>query len=252
QQVPADVPGKGGDVIHVFGFNTWTGKALRAGVIPVPPPSGSPTPQNFPPTNTKKLSWPRDLAVTKDGKTLLAALNLADRAAIVDTKTKHVRYVKVGSYPYGAAITRDGRGLVSNEADGTVSVIDLGAGTRVKDIQVGAHLMHPEGIVADRRADRAYVAIAGEDRVAVIDTKTMTLWRQLNLRREPGIGTEPTQVSVDPYGCYLTSADSGEDALALFALRRPCTITKRRVGGHSEITVRGRQLPSPQYLGRIP
>ena len=39
-----------------------------------------------------------------------------------------------------------------------------------------------EGIVADRRADRAYVAVPGEDRVAVIDTKTMTLWRQLNLR----------------------------------------------------------------------
>ena len=97
EQVPANVPGKEGDVIHVFGFNTWTGRAYRHAVIPVPPPSGSPTPQNFPPTNTKKLSWPRDLAVTKDGKTLLAALNLADRAAIVDTHTHAVRYVQTGS-----------------------------------------------------------------------------------------------------------------------------------------------------------
>src|SRR5438105_2664755 len=268
QQSPPGTPGKQGDVIHVFHYDGNTGIAKRAGIIPVPPPAGAPLPQalpqqgdfpvgppipqNFPPTNTQPEPWPRDLAVSKDGKTLLAALNLADRAAIIATKTKQVRYVKVGSYPYGAAITRDGRGLISNESDGTVSVIDLKAGTKVKDIAVGAHLTHPEGIVADRRADRAYVAVAGEDRVAVIDTKTMTLWRQLNLRREPGIGTEPTQVSVDPYGCYLTSADSGEDAVALFALRRPCTITKRTVGGHSKITVKGTQLPSPDYLGRIP
>ena len=268
QQSPPGTPGKQGDVIHVFHYDGNTGIAKRAGIIPVPPPAGAPLPQalpqqgdfpvgppipqNFPPTNTQPESWPRDLAVSKDGKTLLAALNLADRAAIIDTKTKQVRYVKVGSYPYGAAITRDGRGLISNESDGTVSVIDLKAGTKVKDIAVGAHLTHPEGIVADRRADRAYVAVAGEDRVAVIDTKTMTLWRQLNLRREPGTGTEPTQVSVDPYGCFLTSADSGEDAVALFALRRPCTITKRTVGGHSKITVKGTQLPSPDYLGRIP
>src|SRR5438067_4550806 len=268
QQSPPGTPGKQGDVIHVFQYNGHTGLAKRAGIIPVPPPAGTalpqalpqqgdfpvgpPIPQNFPPTNTQPESWPRDLAVSDDGKTLLAALNLADRAAVIDTKTKQVRYVKVGSYPYGAAITRDGRGLISNESDGTVSVIDLKTATKVKDIPVSAHLTHPEGIAADRHADRAYVAIAGEDRVAVIDTKTMTLWRQLNLRRQPGIGTEPTQVSVDPYGCYLTSADSGEDAVAQFALRRPCRITKRTVCGHSKVTVKGTQLPSPQLLGRVP
>ena len=90
QQVGANVPGREGDVIHVFHYNAWTGRAFRSSVIPVPPPSGSPTPQNFPPTNTKKLSWPRDLALTGDGKTLLAALNLADRAAIIDTRTHAV------------------------------------------------------------------------------------------------------------------------------------------------------------------
>ena len=63
------------------------------------------------------MSWPRDLAVSPDGKTLLAALNLADHAAVIDTASRQVRYVKTGSYPYGAAITRDGKhGLVSNEA----------------------------------------------------------------------------------------------------------------------------------------
>jgi DNA-binding beta-propeller fold protein YncE len=251
QQSPKGTPGKQGDVIHVFKYDRTTGRATRAGVIPIPPPSSAPTPQNFPPTNVgQKLSWPRDLAITRDGSTLLAALNLGDAAAIVNTKTKAVRYVQTGSYPYGAAITRDGRGLVSNEADGTVSVINLKAGSKVKDIKVGAHLSHPESIVADPTADRAFVAVAGEDRVGVIDTKSLALRRQLELGRRAGRGTEPTHVAIDPYGCYLTSADSGEDAVALYKLRSPCRIKKHKDG--RTITVSGRKVPVPLLLGRVP
>src|ERR671928_200966 len=52
--------------------------------------------------------------------------NHPGRAALIDTRTKQVTYVQVGAYPYGAGITRDGKNaLISNEADGTVSVIDL-------------------------------------------------------------------------------------------------------------------------------
>jgi DNA-binding beta-propeller fold protein YncE len=70
-----------------------------------------------------------------------------------------MRNVKGGSYPYGAAILRDNRtGLVSNEATGSVSVIDLRTATKVKDIQVGPKLSHPEAIALDPHGDRAYVA----------------------------------------------------------------------------------------------
>ena len=63
--------------------------------------------------------------------------------------------MKTGRYPYGAAITRDGKlGLVSNETDGTVSVIDLASGDEVKDITVGPHLSHPEGIAIDPKRPR--------------------------------------------------------------------------------------------------
>ena len=138
QKVAASVPGKKGDTVHVFHYSATSGKASRAGTIDVPPPSGVPLPQatplaipgtssppqNFPPTSTSPQSWPRDLAVS--GRNLLVALNLADRAAVIDIPTKRVRYVETGHYPYGAAILPDGkRGLVSNETDGTVSVIDL-------------------------------------------------------------------------------------------------------------------------------
>src|SRR5204863_534940 len=68
-------------------------------------------------------------AVSRDGRYLLAALNQADQAAIVDLRTGDARAVDVGAYPYGAAIGPDSTtGYVTNEYDGTVSVLDLASG----------------------------------------------------------------------------------------------------------------------------
>src|SRR3954452_9311664 len=138
QQVPGSIPGRQGDLIAAFKLDPTSGKAQRNGVIPVPAPSNAPPVQTFPPGSATQ-SWPRDLAVSPDGKTLLAPLNLADSAAIVDLKTRTVRYVTVGHYPYGASITSDGHyGLVTSETQGTVCAIDLASGQVTKTIQVGA------------------------------------------------------------------------------------------------------------------
>lgn len=224
-EVPENVPGKDGDVIHVLSLNRESGKARRDGVIEVPPPEGTLPPQNFPPTNTRPLSWPRDLAISPDGNTLLAALNLAHQAAIVDTGSRQVRYVATGRYPYGAAITPDGKlGLVSNEADGTVSVLDLASASEVREITVGPHLSHPEGIAVDPRRPLAYVAVTHQDLIAVIDTEALEVKRTLSVERPQGIGTAPVHVSVTEDGCRLISSNSGEDAVAVFALsaKRGC------------------------------
>jgi DNA-binding beta-propeller fold protein YncE len=246
ESAPPGTPGAGGDVIHVFTYSKTTGKAKRAGLIPVPPPQGTGgpqvipggagvgSPQSFPPTGTSPISWPRDLAVSRDGSTLLAALNLADRAAIVNLKTKAVRYVLLGRFPYGAAITRNGQGLVSNEADGTVSVINLASGQKTKDITVGAHLSHPEGIAIDPKANRAYVAVAAEDKVAVIDTTKMVVTRKLSVERSQGNGTQPIALTVTADGCRLLVADSGEDAIAVFALKSGCDTKPLSIGKPSK------------------
>ncbi|MFL5912274.1 MAG: alkaline phosphatase family protein [Gaiellaceae bacterium] len=225
EQSPASTPGKAGDVIHVFRYDGSTGQATRDGTIGVPGgfPVGPTIPQNFPPTNTKPISWPRDIAVSSDGSRLLVALNLADRAAVIDTKSRKADYVKVGSFPYGAAVTPDGkRGFVSNEADGTVSVIDMDAKSKIKDVQVGTHLSHPEGMAMDPSGRRLYVAVAHQDLIAVVDTSSLKVERTLSVERPQGIGTEPTALSVTQDGCRLMAADSGEDAVAVFSLRTGC------------------------------
>jgi phosphoesterase family protein len=244
ERPPPGIPGQQGDVIQIVRYSGKTGKARYAGVIPVPPPASAPPYQEFPPNTTQRESWPQDLAISPNGRTLLAALNLADAAAVIDTRTRAVRYVAVDHYPYGAAIDRAGHGFVTSETQGTVTEIDLAGAKVIRDIQVGAHLSHNEGMAMDPRLPRAYVAITAEDQVGVIDTTTGTVERTLSVARSRGNGTEPVRVRVTPDGCYLLSADAGEDALAVFALPNAHGRTCR--GG-------ARRRPRPwQLVGRIP
>jgi DNA-binding beta-propeller fold protein YncE len=242
QKSPAGAPGVKGDVIHVFRYDDG-GHASVDHLIAVPPPASASAPQNFPPTNTAKVSWPDRLAISPDGKTLLVPLNLADVAAIVDAGSGAVRYVATGNYPYGAAILRDGKtGLVSNETPGTVSVIDLAGARKLADIQVGSHLSHPEAIAVDPKADRAYVAVTNADEVAVIDTKSFQVERTLSAGRPEGLGASPVALTVTPDGSQLLVAEAGVDAIAAYRLTAASS-------GQSAPA-----LPAPAFtlIGRIP
>ena len=218
-QVRAHLRGRGGDVIHVFHYNLRTGTASETGTIAVPPPSFAPVPQSFPPKTSGQQSWPDRLAVSPNGRTLLVPLNLADAAAVIDTHSRSMRYVKTGAYPYGAAILKDGKtGLVSNEGPGTVSVISLASATKRKDIQVAGNLSHPEGITVDPQRPRAYVAIANVDQVAMIDTHAMRVAKVMSVERSQGPGESPVAVAVTPDGRRLFAAESAADELAVFSL----------------------------------
>jgi Phosphoesterase family len=241
EKVDPSVPGLEGDVIHVLHYNPKTGFATRAGIIPVPPPTDAPAVQDFPP-GSEHRSWPRDIAVSPNGRTLLVALNLADEAALIDTASGNVRYVGVGHYPYGAGITTDGRyGLVSSETQGTVSVINLDTAKVIKTIQVAPALSHSESIAIDPKSPLAFVGNANQDTITVIDTSSMAVARTLSVERPQGVGTSPTELSVTPDGCDLLSADSGEDAVAIFALSRE----KSCKSG-------GRRARPFEMVGRIP
>jgi len=230
-----DLPGRAGDNVTVFRYDPHSGLATYDHLVNVPPPAGSPIPQGvvdipgfegppqeFPPTNQQRLSWPDRLAVSPDGSKVLVPLNLADHAAIIDTESQQVTYVGVGHYPYGAAITPDGKtGLVSNETDGTVSVIDLGAGSVTSTITVGPKLSHPEAITVDPARQRAYVVLANTDHVVAIDLKSLSVAGDLSLQRPQGLGASPVASALDSDNGQLYVAEEGADDLAVLDVTRP-------------------------------
>ncbi len=223
----ASLPGAEGSCVLVYSWAADTGKATFVRAIPVPTPAGSLALQSFPPAPQRSnaptgttSSWPQKLAVSPDGSHLLVPLNLADSAAVVSLDASDtVQYVPIGSYPYGAAVLPDGRvGLVSNEASGTLSVVDMAAGRRLRDITVGPPLSHPQGIAVDPRGERAYVAMSAMDQVVVVDLKDMVVERTISVGRSAGLGTMPVALSISPDGSRLFVAESGTDSIAVVRL----------------------------------
>ena len=246
------LPGAAGDVVHVF---TWTSDCTQARevrVIPLPLPANPPLTQSFPPPRAglaaSPSNWPMKLSVTDDGKQLLVALNLSDSAAVVDLASDTVRLIPIGGYPFGAA-TVPGRplGLVSNEASGTVSVIDMATGTLVKDITVGAPLSHPQGIAVNRAGTRAYVALSASDQVVVLNLASLTVARTIWVGRAAGLGTKPTALALSPNEQRLFVAESGADELSVIAL--PGSSTPK--GSAWELVGRIPTAAQPQAIATI-
>jgi len=244
---PTEGPTKGdaGDVVHVFAVNQQSGRGSELDPIGLPASSGGSGRTNSLPPVT--AAFPEGLAVSPSGRWLVVALNQADRAAVIDLSSGSARLVSVGAYPAGAAFDRRGRAYVSNEYDGTVSVLDPAAGTVVKTITGlggagGDRNSHPEGMVADPGRPALYVAVANRDSVAVIDTDKLAVSRSVSVGRPEGVGTAPVSVALAPDGRTLYSANAGEDSLAAISLTtrstsgsRPASKRVVRVRGVSSV-----------------
>jgi hypothetical protein len=134
-----------------------------------------------------------------------------------------VKTVDVGAYPYGVAISPDSKtAYVSNEYSGTISFVDIAAGSQTGTVGVGGTLgdqnAHPEGMVVDPARGQLYVAVANRDLIAVVDTKARAVSRYVSVARSEAIGTEPTALALAPDGRTLYAADSNEDAVAVISL----------------------------------
>src|SRR4051812_33749740 len=226
--------GEDGDVIHAFDVDPASGAATEADPIPLPDArDGAAASDELPPASAVN-AWPEGLAVTPDGKQLVVALGQADQVAIIPlADPAKATLANVGRYPYAVAIDpKRPRAYVTNERDGTVSVVDVPSGKQLATIEVGgergAAYAHPEGIAADPIRDRMYVAVTDRDLVAVLDTNALKLDRYVDVgRKDAAIGTAPVEPAVSPSGDTLYVAGAGEDAVAAIALeRRPAARAK--------------------------
>jgi DNA-binding beta-propeller fold protein YncE len=241
---PAGMVGTEGDVIHVFTRNIATGLATEQAPLVLPVTTGGSGRTNDLKPNPNGPAWPVGLAVSPDGKKLVVALNMADRAVVFALPAGTGTVVTAGNYPFGAAIERTGRfAYVSNELDGTLTKIDLGdnSTTTVSGLggAIGDYNAHPQNLLADPRADRLYAVVTNRDAVAVIDTTDDSIVRLISLVRPEGFGAAPVALALAPDGGTLYVANAGENAIVGIALTA-------RPGGADAFTILGK-LPTADY-----
>ena len=203
----------------------------------------SPNQEAAPPGAGAKNALPTGLALSRDGKTLWAALNLRNSLAQIDTVAgKVVREIPVGNAPYGVAIVGE-RAYVSNWAgrhpnqgdpsaesgsgsrvrvdptryianDGSVSVVDLKVGKELTQIVVG---LHPAGIAATPQGRHVVVACANSDVLSVIDVESNQVIETISTRPAAKLlfGSAPNAVAISSDGKWIYASNGTNNAIAV-------------------------------------
>jgi DNA-binding beta-propeller fold protein YncE len=145
------------------------------------------------------------IEVAPDG-TVWVSNRADDTVTVHDPDTLAIRETLPSKgFPIRVVFTTDGRhALVTNATAGTLAVFDAKSRARVATLTVapkdaryqdtlpGKDAM-PIGVIADPRKPRAYVAISGADRIAVVDTTRWEVVAYWKTGREPdALGIVPT------------------------------------------------------------
>ena len=164
-------------------------------------------------------SYPAGLTVAPNGKFLYVAENVADRLAVVDADSgKIVQRFPTDHYPYGVILNADGRLFVSAWGGTTVSefrVLSDGTLAYVGRIEVGRH---PSALAVT--GSRVYVALAGSDRIAIIDTASRKVTGYLHdaAPGAPPEGSTPNALGISGDRKRLFIAEGDNNAVAVFDL----------------------------------
>lgn len=171
------------------------------------------------------------IAVSKDGKTLVAANFENDSVSIVDTSTRKIlqeikffvpgSQVATGEFPFDVAVKNTNKGaasiaFVSSQRDNEVLAVNI-ATKAVSRIPVGSQ---PNKMQLSPDESLLYVANGNSDTVSVIDTNLNKVVRTISLSR-PGDkykGANPNSVALNPNGQTLYVTLGGENAVAVVDL----------------------------------
>lgn len=130
---------------------------------------------------------PEGFDVTPDGKEIWTANYGDGKMTIIDVAAKKVKQTFATNTRRAnrVKITPDGKlALVSDMGGGELVIFDTATHKEVKRIRLGSS---PEGILIEPSGQRAFVAVTGDDEVAVIDLKSLSVAKRFS----PGKGTGP-------------------------------------------------------------
>jgi DNA-binding beta-propeller fold protein YncE len=179
------------------------------------------------------------LAITGDGKTLVAANNYNDSISVIDTASGTVRYeydlrpfatsgapdgTKGGTFPY-AVVLNGTIAYVGADRDREVVAVNVAsptAGSLVARIQLDGN---PNGMTLSHDGSTLFVAQDNQDQVAVIDTATNSITHKIDTRGPADLdlppnttGASTTAVTVNRATKTLYAVNAGSNSIAVIPL----------------------------------
>lgn len=194
----------------------------------------------LPGPGTGGVPFPGGMAFDGSGN-LLVTLSRNNSLGVISLQTGKVTEIPTGIAPYDVVVSGTkayvtnwgGRRPVEGESvykssgsdvlvdpetgianNGSVSVIDLGSGTQMKDIQTG---LHPCGMALDPAMNRLYVACSNSDIVSVIDTRSDEVIASIGVHSREGavFGSSPNDLTLSPDGKFLYVANGTDNAICV-------------------------------------
>ena len=182
------------------------------------------------------------LAISSDGKTLVAANNYNDSISVIDAAAGTVRYeydlrpystsgasdgTKGGTFPYSVVLNGT-VAYVGCDRDREVVALNVAsptAGAFVARIQLDGN---PNGMTLSADGANLYVAQDNQDQVAVIDTASNTVIHKIDTRGPARLdfppnttGAAPTAVTINQATKTLYAVNAGSNSVAVIPLTGP-------------------------------
>jgi DNA-binding beta-propeller fold protein YncE len=164
-------------------------------------------------------SYPAGIAVAPNGKFVYVAENVGNRVAVVDAMTGEiVQRFPTDQYPYAVILGANDHVFVSAWGGTTVSdfrVLADGKLAYLGRIEVGRH---PSALEVS--GTRLYVALAGSDRVAIVDARSckVTGYFHDSAPGAPPEGSTPNALAISADHKRLFIAEADNNAVAVFNL----------------------------------
>jgi len=164
-------------------------------------------------------SYPAGVAVAPNGHFVYVAENVGNRLAVVDMVTREiVQRFPTDKYPYSVVVDSESRVFVSAWGGTTISdfrVLPDGKLAYVGRIEVGRH---PSALEVS--GSRLYVALAGSDRVAIVDVRSrkLTGYFHDSAPGAPPEGSTPNALAISADRKRLFIAEADNNAVAVLSL----------------------------------
>ena len=163
--------------------------------------------------------YPAGLAVSQKGNLLYVAENVGDALGVVDPSSgRVVQRFSTDHYPYAVEVASDGKVYVSAWGSNTISIFRaLADGTlsNAGRLVVGPR---PSALVISPDGSRLFVALAGTDQIAIVNTRAKKVLRYLEDQAPgaPSEGSTPNALALSHDATKLYAAEADNNAIAVF------------------------------------